>query len=289
MSVQERNLRRWLEQNMNSSRARYGSLAKIQVRHIQSGNRVGDEVSYYEAPEEPDEMWAESTTREILDTLTNEAENLGGVQKFACFAYFSKSDEPINRHVVRMRGTQTPEEEERSLDTESPNNTGLVSASQRHTEAAYRLLIMAVSSQTQVQSKMIDKLGSMVETLLEQRFQDTKLVNDLLDKKAEREIQLEDAKTKQQAVRAGIDSAKLLAPVIANKLLKKRIFNEPDNMLAKLGHQFFGSIANDPKQLASIVGTLKPEQQAALMELIDSFEQKAGEKEENGSEKESAS
>lgn len=287
MSVQEKNLRRWLDSNVHASR-KAGLFQKVQVRHVQRGNKVGDEICFYEVPGDVSDSWTEDTTREILENLGGEANNLGGVQKFACYAFFSKSDEPVNRHIVRM-ASENPENEDdgRSLDSESTDAQGLVSQSMRHTEVMARLATSASQAQTKSLITQLERYSGMVETFMQDKLDNIKLVNELLDRRMEREIELNAAKTKQKAVEAGIESAKLLGPVIVNKLLKKKILTEPDNVLAKLMKQFFGSIAADEKKLASIINILDRNQQIALMELIeqaevDAEDKKSEKKDENG-------
>ena len=275
MGAQERNLSKWLESNINASR-RLGKFHKIQVRHVQRGNKIGDEVAYFDVPESPDESWIDEIVREVIETVTTETENLGGVQKFACYSFFDKSEEPVNRHVLRVAAESNPGEE-KSLDSEGPDNAGLVSQSMRHTEAFARLATAGSTAQVNTLLKMVEKQGAMIDALMTDKLENMKIVNELLDKRMERELEMEKVKTREKAIEAGIESAKLLAPVILNKVVGKKLLPEADNGLAKLGYQFFKSISASPEQLAKIVGSLNQQQQIALMELIESFERAAAE------------
>lgn len=240
-----------------------GRLRKIVVAHIIKGNRLGDEIRAVTVPDEPDEDWATTTATKIVDHAAGEAIALrSGVQRYAVQALFENDDKPHGRLVFTVSG---PTEDDDKIDTEGPDETGLVSMSMAQTRffaelhsrnSTYRERSLVEENQ-QLRRENADLRGEA-----QKRF---KLMEDLASQKHQRDLELMREVGTQKRFDRGAETLELMVPFAVNHFTGRKLLPEtaPEALLIK---SLADKITKD--QFTQVAGVLGPELSATLWHLM---------------------
>lgn len=271
-----RNLQTWLRECLysvvedDSGALRF---ARVVVRQMTKGNKKGEEAFSIDVPQRASDDWCDTCALDIHSKLSNEVASLGGVQKYALYAYHSGDyDQHTARFIIRMQGVTDDDEE--ALDSEGPDKVGLISQCMRHTEAANRTMVALVQGLVGSYQSTISRLASMNEKLLDDKVEQIELIQEMIASKDERDAKALTAKAKAKGVEQLVGRLSLLAPALVNKVAGKPIFPVEDSSLMMMTRSLITSIMADPDRAEKLMAMLAPEQGIALMNLYEQISTK---------------
>lgn len=253
----EKRIVEWLKRNAYTEREE-GTFLKVIVRHVHNKSKVGDEMANFDVPKlaERSEDWAEDLGREIVNTLTVEAAQFGGMQHYAAYSVYSDAEKPVNRCILSIQGTIS--EDDDGLLSEPPTKEGMVAQAMRHQEANARILMATVGSMTESMRRQNERLSSMVEKLLTDKFENAEAMIEMLDQKQARDIELMKEKAKANAFEEGIKTVKMLGPAVLNRVLGAKVLPESQSGLSQVARALYGSLTQE--QVANLSKTFTQEQ-----------------------------
>lgn len=267
-----RNLQTWLRECLYSVvEDDDGALrfARIVVRQMTKGNKKGEEAFSVDVPKKAVDDWCDTCALDIHAKLSNEVASLGGVQKYALYAYHSGDfDNHTARFIIRMQGV-TDDDESEALDSEGPDKTGLISQCMRHTEASNRTMVALVQGLVGSYQSTISRLAAMNEKLLDDKVENMELIQEMIESKDDREAKAMTARAKAKGVEQLVGRLSLLAPALVNKVAGKAIFPVEDSSLMMMTRSLITSIMADPERAEKLMAMLAPEQGIALMNLYE--------------------
>lgn len=267
-----RNLQTWLRECLFSIvETDDGALrfARVVARQLVKGNRRGEEVFSMEVPKKAGEDWCDLGGMEIWSKLQAETASLGGLQKYALYAYHSGDNEAhTSRFIVRIQGVDEDEDAE-GLNSESPDKTGLVSQAMRHAEVYAKAMSAMVMNMVSGSQAMISRQAAMIEKLMDDKVAALDLLTEMSDVKDERDVKLIQARAKAKGVEELIGKLGVLLPAVANKVSGKELFPVQESATHMMTKGLLGSIMANPERVEKIMGLLAPEEQIALMNLYE--------------------
>lgn len=271
------NLAKWLRECVymtddDDPRAR---LSRVVCHQLVKGNRRGEEVFHLDAPKKLGEEWADNAAMEVYGKLQIETATLGGLQKYALYAYHTgDNDQHSSRFVIKLQGTNDDEGDD--LDSEAPDKGGLISQNMRHTEAMAKIvaamiptMVSGYSSMIQRQASMLDRQSGMIEKLLADKIEGIETMRQLGDEAEEREIRLVQARAKARGVENLVGKLGLLLPAAANKIAGKPIFPVQDASVMMMVKGLFTSLASNEEKLKQLAAIMQPEESVAFMNILE--------------------
>lgn len=237
------------------------SLSKLRLVHLGTKQT---ELWAHEF-EDGDAVDEDSLTSEIVNSAADDAEGVGGLQKYKLEAYFGR------KTVGRMQRFSIDARTDDGLDAESSepaNAKGLVTQSMRHAEI---MLKSTVGATHQVINQLLRQNEAYAERIrvLEQKLAEVYDVRErLLSQEAERDVMRAQALSEEKRKDEIVDSLKTLLPVVASKVgLLPADASQPSNgadVVMKVKALVDGI---KPDQIAKIASVLSPAQQILFMEL----------------------
>jgi len=276
-----RNLQTWLRECLFSIvDGDDGTLrfARIVCRQLVRGNRRGEEVLTVEVPAKAGEDWCDTAALDIHGKLATEAATLGGLQKYALYAYHSGDNEAhTSRFVIRLQNDEDDDGD--GLNSENPDKQGLVSQAMRHAEVYAKTMSGMVMSLMGSYQATISRQNSMIEKLLEEKMSGMETMQEMIEAKDERDVKMIQARAKAKGIEDLVGRLGVLLPAVANKVTGKPIFPVEDTSLMMMTRALITSIMADPERAEKILAMLPPEQGIALMNLYESISSSEKEKE----------
>ena len=277
VSTAVRNLQTWLRECLYSVvDGDDGALrfSRVVVRQLTKGNKKGEEAFSLDVPKKAQDDWCDTAALEIHAKLQNETASLGGLQKYALYAYHSGDFENHTaRFIVRLQGV-TDDEDEDGLNSEGPDKTGLVSQAMRHTEAANRTMVALVQGLVGTYQSTISRLAAMNEKLLDDKLASMELIQEMQDDHDNREAKAMTAKAKAKGIQDLVGRLGVLLPAVANKVAGKPIFPVEDSSMMMMVRALFTSMATNPERLDKLMAMLSPEEGIAFMNLYEQISAK---------------
>lgn len=263
-----------------------GPCVKLVVRHIDSAGRSAKDgevwsskIAHSDTCVTVEEDDLDTLITEIENICFDDAEGLGGVQKYRLMSYCKFKPEPKSRYTFRFAAGDT-DEDEVGL-TEPATKQGLVSQMMRHCES-YARINAHVSSQTISQlQRMNGKQAEHIENLLQERHEYFEMLETLKSQHHERELSTLEAASKEKRNEQIFDSARLLMPALVNRISGKKILPEATTPTEELLKNFAESLNQD--QMGKILQALNPTQQLAMLEFIQSTQKEDKEDKEDSS------
>lgn len=267
-----RNLQTWLRECLYSVvEDDDGALrfARVVVRQLTKGNKKGEEAFSVDVPRKATDDWCDTAALDIHAKLQNETASLGGLQKYAIYAYHSGDYENHTaRFIIRLQGV-TDDDDEEGLNSEGPDKVGLVSQCMRHTEASNRTMVALVQGLVGTYQSTISRLAAMNEKLLDDKLASMELIQDMQEDKDNREAKALTAKAKAKGVQDLVGRLGVLLPAMANRVAGKPIFPVEDSSMMMMVRSLFTSMATNPERLDKLMGLLSPEEGIAFMNLYE--------------------
>lgn len=274
MTSQRQRLDRWIRQQAFGD---YGSLTRFTIKHSAQGAK-GSPVGELKV-----EKVTADDVREIADNLDNmvadDASGMGGMQRYVIESWHDDGETASARIALRIQGYDPDIDNMDSDDAEPPTKGGILGQQMRHNEIIMKTLVAGMGGAIQSLQRSAARNAELVETLMSQRLEDFKVVEEALSHKHEREMELmeknADIERKDKLVEKGLT----LLPAVVNRISGKQLIAAPsprDEMLRSLVETL------TPDQLQGIAGQLNPEQQIVLLEMLQAYQQDEQRKSGNG-------
>lgn len=268
--VTVKNIAKWLRENLylikdDEAGSRFN---RVLCRHLVKGNKKGEEVFFIDVPKKAKDDWSENAALDIYGRLSAESATLGGLQKYALYSFHSDDNENhTSRFVVRMQGAEDDDGDD--LDSEGPDKQGLTSQAMRHAEAYAKINTSAQMTLLSNFQTLVSRQSAMIEKLLDARLSSIDAIEELLQKKEEREINLIQARSKADATKAVADKLGLLLPAVANRIAGQNLFPVQANAMMMMVKGLVTSIVADESKMQAIMAQLTPEQTIAFMNIVE--------------------
>lgn len=260
-------LNQWLRKTLFNSRDGERT-RKLVIRHITSAGKVGTEVASFdiETKSLTEDSYLETITLEIESACYDDAEGVGGVQKYTIVPLYGEKLEAAGRYVLRV--SASGDDSEGEIDSEPATKQGLVTQLMRHNEALMRTSIMATGNIISQQNRVISRQADHIENMMAKHFDTTVELEGLMSQRHERDLEAKKAKFKMEQQKEIFDKVSLLLPTVVNKITGKKLLQEkvtPKDMQLR---ELLGSLT--PAQQQAIGQILRPEQMIALGDLYNS-------------------
>lgn len=246
-----------------------GPLDRIEVRHLASDGSEGGRAARFAGEQISGKgVTAEGIAEGIVEEIEQDARNFSGVQSYAVLFYKVGEPDYFRRKLVEVRGRDnTSDKIERS---EPANEKGATSMTMRHLETREVALTQRERLVAQQSENLINRLSGMVEKMAETFPRILEAEQALLDRKAERTLEIRRAEKQDKIVEKGVEKLMMYGGPLMAKLLPKIAGSEgtavaTDAMLIDLVSSM------TPEQLQTFIATLRPEQRAVFIELYQAL------------------
>lgn len=259
----------WLRRQAFVDTDEKGICTKILVCQSSGAGKQGAEIGSIKMPKKPVTEDFNLMTQEIGLIATNDAEGLGGVQRYILLAMHKNDDGMAvgERHTFRIVGVVDDEDEGLA---ETPTKGGLVNQQMRHNEALMKIATMQSTHIISQQAQTIQRLTGQLEAMQSKHFDTVELMEDLMSKRHERELTAKTAGNKLDLQKEMVNKLMLLAPTIVNAAAKKRLLPEKTTPIEQVLHSLLVSFT--PEQFNGLASSdlLTPDQKMGLMTLVES-------------------
>lgn len=157
--------------------------------------------------------------------------------------------------------------------TEPANETGLLAQLMRHNEATQRTLHANVASMLDHMRHQVEESRARDADALAARFKLLEVTESLLSQRSERELAAEQAKSREEMKREGMQKLLTLGQVAVSHLAAKN-GGEGSQEIAQVMSAVRVFETLDGDQLRAILSVLAPEQQAVLVGLLQTMARK---------------
>lgn len=264
----------WTRRMVFSDAEENGHVTRFAVRHMQAGNKVGGEVGSVKAKGDIESDDIEPLVSAIENICISDAEGLGGHQRYMVQPTFHKTGVGAARFIVAIHANDPTENEQ--LGSEPPTHEGIATQMMRHTEALMRIHVNAPGMIIQQLQRIIARQQDQLSDYEEQRLKQFALVEDLTNRKAERDMEMEKAAQRAKITGEFADKVMLLLPAAVNRITGKSILPEtvtPESMFIK---DFMKSIS--PEQMNALSTVFKPEQLIPLLQFYQKMQEEEQQK-----------
>lgn len=234
---------------------------KVELRHISASDKTTSVRAWGIAG--ADESRLKSICDEVSGAAEDDADGIGGVQRYAVVA-LRDDGTSSGRLVIRCRA-ETTEEGSEFGDSEPANSKGLVAQTMRHSEAFAKTMSMGSGAVVEQLVRQNARLSSMVELMLDKHLEHIRLVEDLSNDKAARDVMSKEAETKAIATEEIAKTVAALLPAMVKRFtgVTPENYQSPEVVaLRKLAGALTGP------ELDAIQTHLKPEHSAVVMEIL---------------------
>lgn len=261
----KRKLGSWMKRALFNTRAGE-RCRKLQIRHITSSGKVGTEVATIEVEggSLSQDSYIDTLTAEIEMACYDDAEGIGGVQKYVIIPHYGDKLEPAGRFILRVAAGDDSEDGG-EIDSEPATQKGIVSQLMRHNEALMRTAVASTGQIIQLQNRVIARQQEHIETMMGKHFDTTVELEGLISQRHERDLQTRQAAFKMEQTKEIVGKVSQLVPVVVNKLAGKKVMPEKVTPKDVMIRELMGSLT--PEQMNVIAQTLKPEQMITLSEI----------------------
>ncbi len=254
----------------------------IKMFHVQGDQRQGSVAEY---PIGPDEN-INNLTAQIASDAQNDATGQGETAQFQLLAYYGTHDKKVTsstaeggRLVFYMESLRVASPEGGMTATYSPDAKGHLKQMMDHTQS---MMQMTVGATTDIHRRMSYIIDSQQEALKEREKTIARLENDrirmiveyekTLSEDSKRELERAEAYARikqQEKLMAGLV---MIAPIIINKLMGKRLLPEAMDARAQEMKALVRSILDNPEQIGAIAATMSVEQQLVFKNVLLEFQ-----------------
>jgi hypothetical protein len=247
-----------------------GKCTKFVLKHVNANAKQNEVQSFdcrtihKQTDGEKRETFIEQLIAGIEEAAHDDAESLGGHQRYLIFAYYQNESKPLARTGFRMDAGDEDEGDE-ELESEPANAKGLVAQAMRHQEGNFRTSVLATNHIINMMQRTIDTQQETINNLLSGHLNNLKLVEDLVSQRHGRELAAKREDFNQSIKNDFAQKALKLLPAVVNRFAGKQVLpgeTPKDVMLQDLAK----SISQE--QMMQIAQHLKPEQQMIIFELL---------------------
>ena len=264
-----------------------GKLHKVILKHVRIGGKDGgdQDVSQWDADhfegKEPSEF-----TAEVVTDIVEDAKIFPPVtQRYGLFFWHKNTTTHTHRIFVMVKGGG-PEDGGDVFDSGGARRTGRTSQLMRHDEGFTRLALQSIHNTMQSKDKMIEQFASMNQVLMAQLVPTLMTVQEILDRTAERDFNLERKKKLYELLDMGGEKVMQIAPFIAAHALKDKkpelsqmILKAVTNPASDIVKLFMAEIEQNPDKAPQIFQAVQalPNGQAILQALAQLHAQQKAE------------
>ncbi len=242
----------------------------LEARHLISGQEGGSAVATFEREKCEDESAAPAfNAEEIYAKLAEDAQGIGGTQKYVLLAFKKGNKTPRERHILKVDGGASDEPAALGANSHIQAAMGLLNISHKHIEQLVRGLANTVNITVSSTQKMVADQARMADALIDrlekseaEKVEMWGTVRDIMKvSREDKVLEMQAAQSAEQSKLMG-DGVRLLMQTIQMKVLPGNAKVQASGLGA-----FLGSLTDE--QRAKIFSELSPAQQAHLGTLID--------------------
>ncbi len=240
-----------------------GRVSKLVLRHAAG---KGGDVQTFPLKKVPDETKLESLLNDIEQAAQDDAEGLGGLQKYVLIAIRQGTGAAGGRFSFNMQGSDDSDED--AFNSEPASLKGIASQQMRHNEIIMRTSVMATNQVITTLQRTISRQADLIEKMEADRAGTFQLMEELQSQKHERDIQTANHLHKQEVQKELLGKVTLLLPSVINKLTGKKVMKEGASPEAMAIKEFMASLK--PQQMEALSSILAPEQLISIMNMYES-------------------
>lgn len=236
---------------------------RLALRHVAVSDRQVD-VATFGAPEKaPEDI--EDLLGRIEEALENDADGLGGVQKYVLLAL--REGRPLSRLPLRVAPAHDDGGGLEPLESEPANARGLLGQLMRHNEVQSRMFAMSMGQVVATMQRTIARLQETVEVADERRLSAVDVAEEMLSRSHERQALTQMVEDNRAAKTTVIETVKAAMPFLMQHLKKASGADgwaptRAADLVAKLAASL------QAEQLLTLEKVLTAEQMALVQELL---------------------
>lgn len=232
----------------------------------------------------------EETVSQIAENAQEMANGFGTVTRFLACA-FKVGDEhdrgPINNYAFALSPGDAGEAD--GALSEPATGEGLLAQLMRHNAELHRQSSGTVGMMFGYMTNIINKQGDQIENLTRERMRNAETMEELVSKKHERDLELQERKAVQKRRDEVMGKVLSLLPVAINKLAGKELVRQSDTLFENVSTEFISSIT--PTHLDNLLqsGVLDKHQLTLLSTMLEQVQKRLVTAQEKSESKQKAS
>ena len=272
-------LKQWLRNQLFSEDKEQGPVCKLILRHLGVDNRTSTGnvfqvmIPHNAKRVDMDHDELEVLANDIEADSAEDAEGIGGVQKYQLMAFRVKSRLPVGRFTFRMSGSEI-DEYDGDGSSEPANQRGHMAQMMRHNEALMRISVMGANQSIGLLNRTVAKQADQIDSLMGERFRTMELLEQLVSKKHERELATKESENREERYQQLFEKGNVLLPLIANKIAGRKVLPEHVSPEVSMTRALFETMSQ--AQMSAILPHLRPEQRLALIEVLEKVQDEEG-------------
>lgn len=269
MALDRKKLEKWVRSSLLST-AEDNPIIRMTLRHAMGGQKS---ATVADVEVKPSDSFIEISSR-FEEAATNDAEGLGSMQSYVISSYYQSAPDRIRERFAFKLAVQT-DDDDIVESSEAPNTTGLVTQLMRHNEALARTMTMGMSEMQRQQNRVIERQGSIIDMMMGKHVDVLSMYEEMLVARSSGELEKMQLVATNERTDKVIEKVLTFAPIVMNRLTagKSSVPQGDDTPEGMMMMKFASSLTAEQFQV--IAGTLGPEQQLVLFELIESQRRKA--------------
>lgn len=260
MALDRKKLEKFIRRQLTTT-VEENPVCRIVLRHAMGGSKA---ATVLDVEASPTDSYIELSSR-FEEAANDDAEGLGNIQSYVIASYFTAVPDKI-RERMSFRLMVQSEDDDAIDQTEAPTERGIVQQLMRHNEANARVMTMGMAEVVRQQNRMIERLASQNDSLMDKHFNVLDLYEKLMTVESSREIEKMKVTSKIAREDQMVEKIMLLAPAVVNRLGGKKMLPEAATPAEMMVMNFVKSLR--PEQMSKVMETLDPEQQLQVVELI---------------------
>ena len=272
MALKRKEFETWMRRMLCSLDEEDGQCIKLLVSHTTVSKKRGEEVGTIKIPKKVSDI--EAFINEKIDEIINvtivDADGIGGVQSYQVQAFFEKLENPKSRYTFRV---EADDEDVEEFKSEPPSVQGLTAQLMRHNEGLARTMTMTTGQVMQSLTRQNTKLLEMVEKVFDDKVKMIDAMEELAGHKHERDLEIQGQQFKQRMVEDGYNKLAMLAPILVNKFMGKKMLPEKAGVMEVMVARLMESLTLP--QTEQLQKLLTPDQMALLMEIATKYGESA--------------
>lgn len=185
----------------------------------------------------------------ITEAAQGHADGLSNTSRFTLSAYPADDEDrgsPINHTSFTLAPQVTNESDEDGL-SEPATAQGMLALLMRHNSELHRQSSGTFGMMFQYMTGIIERQSNQLETLTNEKMKHAEVMEDLMNKKHDRELESKDRESRQKRTDELFGKVLSLLPIVANKLAGKELVRQNDTLFELTSSEFVSSLK--PSQL----------------------------------------
>jgi hypothetical protein len=262
---EKRKVEKWLRLQIYGRRSE-GSCERIVLKHLSAGKNGGQEVQTFFLEKRVEEKELTDLVEGIVNSSQEDADGIGGTQKYVLTAWFRDDDEIKSRLVFRVKGSEGDDDDD-PIDSEPPTKIGLVAQQMRHNEIIMRSANFAMGSTLASLNRDNESLREENRKLREERRDYIEHYEQLLSLHHERELKSKEHEFMLKAKGQAWEKITLIAPALVNRMMGKKLLPEKTTPEAMAFKSLVDSIT--PEQMSTLQTVFTPDQVISFFQLYE--------------------